>query len=57
MKIDFTNDEIEMLNDILTELSQDNEDGLFIDEDAKKIRKVFDGLHKKVSDFVRSLNE
>lgn len=57
MKIDLTNDEIEMLNDILTELSQDNEDGLFIDEDAKKIRKVFDGLHKKVSDFVRSLNE
>lgn len=57
MKIDLTNDEIEMLNDILTELSQDNEDGFFIDEDAKKIRKVFDGLHKKVSDFVRSLHE
>ena len=27
MKIDLTNDEIEMLNNILTELSQDNEDG------------------------------
>ena len=57
MKIDLTNDEVKMLDDILNEISEDVEDGFFIDVDAKKIRKVFGGLYKKVSDFVRSLHE
>lgn len=57
MKIDLSNDEVKMLKDILTEISEDVEDGFFIDVDAKKTRNVFDSLHKKVNDFVRSLYE
>lgn len=57
MKIDFTKDEVKMLNIILDETSEDVQDSMFFDEDDEKSIKVFDSLHKKVRDFVRSLHE
>ena len=57
MKIDFTKDEIKMLKIVLDEISIDVHDGMFFDEDDGKSTKVFDSLHKKVSDFVRGLHE